>query len=456
MSAPEPDPAEAVDTPTRWWHRLWPASIFGRLAIVLLAGFLLMQVAGLVAWLMAPDEIGYGGRMEAFGRRIAAFTRLYEESAPATRARLIEATTGPFFEVAWQQGPPEARDGFGSDGLQHALGPALRGLGSREIMVSSMHGWGPPRAQVAVALLDGGWLSFRVGPPQHFPGGPWRPTFWLVLTLAAVVVALWIAQRTARPLERFAAAADRFGRELEAPHLPELGSREIKRAARAFNRMQARIKRLVEDRAMMLAAVSHDLRTGLTRLKLRTDFIEDEEQRAKAVADIETMRQMLAEMLAFARDDAAAEPRRPVDLAQLLQDLCEDSADAGNRVSYDGPAHLSVVGRPVALRRLFLNLLDNAVRYGGAAALRLNDSRTTIEAAILDRGPGIPEAERERVFSPFYRLDSSRSRETGGAGLGLAIARAIARRHGGDIVLAEREGGGLAATVTLLKEATPL
>jgi signal transduction histidine kinase len=252
-----------------------------------------------------------------------------------------------------------------------------------------------------------------------------------------------------RPLRRFAEAADRLGVDVGAPPLPVTGAREIRKASRAFNRMQERLRRFVDDRTLMLAAISHDLRTALTRLKLRAEFIPDEEQRDKAVADLDEMQAMLEATLSFARDDAEREPRTKVDLAALLRSLCDDLADSGQPVRYEGPDRLAVECRPAALKRVFANLIDNAVRYGGEALVSLGGAGDGVEVTIADRGPGIPEEMREQVFAPFFRLETSRSRETGGSGLGLAVARTIVHGHGGDITLEDRPGGGLQVRVSL-------
>jgi signal transduction histidine kinase len=231
--------------------------------------------------------------------------------------------------------------------------------------------------------------------------------------------------------------------------MPEHGSRELRRAASAFNRMQARLRRFVDDRTMMLAAISHDLRTVLTRLRLRAEFIDDGEQQGKAIADIDEMQAMLDETLNFARDDAREEALVAVDLTALLQNLCDAVTDSGQSLNFEGPAHLPVQCRPVALRRALRNLLDNAIRYGGQAEVSLSQSNGDAVVEIADKGPGIPVAMREKVFQPFFRLETSRSRETGGTGLGLSSARAILRRHGGDITLHDRPPGGLLVRATL-------
>ena len=257
------------------------------------------------------------------------------------------------------------------------------------------------------------------------------------------------AHRLTRPLTRFAAAADRLGVDVQAPPLPERGARELRQAARAFNRMQKRLCHLIDDRTQMLAAISHDLRTALTRLQLRTEFIDDSQQRQKALSDLEEMHTMLSATLSFARDDMEAEARSPLDLAVLLQTVHDDYVDAGQTVNYQGPNHLIWVGRPTALRRAFTNLIDNAVKYGHQADVSLTAVDNVITVTIGDRGSGIAAKLREQVFTPFFRLETSRNRETGGVGLGLAVARTAIRRHGGDITLTDPSGGGLLVTVSL-------
>ena len=251
------------------------------------------------------------------------------------------------------------------------------------------------------------------------------------------------------PLGRFAQAAGRLGTDVNAPPMAEAGPSEIVQAARAFNQMQERIQRLVDDRTRMLAAIAHDLRTVLTRLRLRAELIDDAEQQRKAIADLDAMATMLDETLAFARDDGAGEARQDVDLAALVRSLCDDLADVGQPVHYLGPDRLRFACRPVALRRALANLIDNAVKYGREAEVGLQTERDTIRLTIEDRGPGISAAAREQVFQPFFRLEPSRSRATGGTGLGLAVARTIVHRHGGEIALDDRPGGGLIVRVTL-------
>jgi signal transduction histidine kinase len=287
-------------------------------------------------------------------------------------------------------------------------------------------------------------------------GTSWPLRFALgisVLTAGIALLAIWAARRATVPLARFAQAASRLGTDVGAPPMPETGPSEIVQAARAFNQMQERLQRLVDDRTRMLAAIAHDLRTALTRLRLRAELIDDPEQQAKAAADLDAMAAMLDETLAFARDDGARETRQDVDLAALARSLCDDLADTGHPVTYAGPDRLRLACRPVALQRALANVIDNAVHYGGSADVTLRGEPDRAVLTIEDRGPGIPRDMREQVFQPFFRLEPSRSRATGGTGLGLAVARTIVHRHGGEITLADRQGGGLVVRIALPRDA---
>ena len=218
--------------------------------------------------------------------------------------------------------------------------------------------------------------------------------------------------------------------------------------------MAGRIRRFVLDRTFMLTAIGHDLRTPITRLKLRAEFLEDDELRAKMLADLDEVEAMVASILSFGRDVAADEPVTPVDLPELARTVLDETADAqpdfAERLSYSGPDHLTVRVHSLAMKRALSNLVQNALAYGGNACVRLVPPEAgQLILVIEDDGPGIPAIELERVFQPFHRVENSRNRETGGSGLGLPIARNILRAHGGDVKLINREGGGMRATVIL-------
>jgi signal transduction histidine kinase len=290
------------------------------------------------------------------------------------------------------------------------------------------------------------------------PMRPWHsPTFlaaFALMTAVAAALTLWAVRRLTAPVRTLAAAAEALGRDVNAPPLPEDGPLEVATAAAAFNTMAARIRRFVQDRTEMLTSIGHDLRTPITRLKLRAEFMEDEEQRRKMLADLEELEAMVSATLAFGRDAKASEPVSALDLPELLRTVLDEAADArpeiADRLGYDGPAHLVIRARTLSLKRAFANLVSNAVAYGGSARVRLHPpAGGLVTVEVEDDGPGIPPEELDRVFEPFHRGEPSRNRETGGVGLGLPIARNILRAHGGDIILANRPNGGLRATATL-------
>jgi signal transduction histidine kinase len=308
---------------------------------------------------------------------------------------------------------------------------------------------------IGMHMPDGDWLNLSV---VVEPLRPWHsPQFLLAFVLMTVTAAgltLWAVRRLTDPVRTLAAAAEALGRDVNAPPLPEGGPSEVATAAMAFNTMAARIRRFVEDRTELLTAIGHDLRTPITRLKLRTEFVEDDEQRGKMLADLEELEAMVSATLAFGRDARTTEQVASLDLAELVRtvlDECGDARpDAAARLGYEGPPHLIVRARPLAVKRALANLVSNAVTYGGCARVRLPPPASGVAVIeVEDDGPGIPPSELERVFEPFHRGEPSRNRETGGVGLGLPIARNILRAHGGDVVLANRPMGGVKATVTL-------
>ncbi len=279
-----------------------------------------------------------------------------------------------------------------------------------------------------------------------------RPAF--VGTLTTLLIAglvLWAIRRSIGHLPRFAAAAEALGRNAAAPELAETGPREVRRAAVAFNEMARRIRAYLDERTHMLAAVSHDIRTQLTRLAMRLEYVTDRNQQDRAREDVAQMTRLLDSVLAFSREDRAEEPSISLDLATLLDTLADDARGLGHRAQYHGPIHCVIDGRPTALRRAFTNLIDNAVRYGSEADITLrpaNDGASVI-VEIADRGPGIPVEDRARVLQPFQRVEPSRNRATGGTGLGLAIAHTVVTRHGGSLAFVERPGGGLIVRIEL-------
>ncbi|TRZ96102.1 MAG: HAMP domain-containing protein [Rhodocyclaceae bacterium] len=284
----------------------------------------------------------------------------------------------------------------------------------------------------------------------HLPDLPSRFGTHLVITLAAVIAVSLVAVRlVTRPLQRLAEAADAFGSDLESPPLEESGPAETRRAAEAFNRMQDRLRRLIAERGRALAAVSHDLRTPLTRMRLRAELVEDESLRAQINGDIDDMQAMVESTLDYLRGLRENEPVQSIDMEALLASLVTDQQALGRPVTLTGSVVAPYLGRLSTLKRALDNLIDNAVKYGQSALIVVEDGATELRLIVEDCGPGIPEADLVRVLDPYVRLDASRSRETGGVGLGLTIARDAAMLHGGKLLLENLAGGGLRATLVL-------
>ena len=304
-------------------------------------------------------------------------------------------------------------------------------------------------AVLEAQLPDGQRITFAVLGIPLFGGGYVLPIFLGSLLSIAILIALWTARRLARPIRDFGRAAERLGVDLTAPPLAERGPQELRATIRAFNRMQDRLRRFLEDRTQMLAAISHDLRAPLARLRLRAELVADSEPQRKMFDDLEDMNAMIESTLAFARNDARREPRRLVDLGVLVGDVCEDAGDAGGKVSYAGQRGIDIPCRPTDIRRAVANLVDNAVKYGGCVRVDVVRDAGRITIVVDDDGPGIPPEEQEKVFAPFYRREPARDPAKAGVGLGLSIARTVAREHGGDVTLGNHSTGGLRALIEL-------
>ena len=405
---------------------------------------------------------------EHIGDRIATIDRLIRDSSEAERQRLVELADGPGLRVTRTRDSAvddQPAGGRQADVLRRALTAHLNpGGGDRAFRLDHMErmargqmarghmgGIAGETMMVSLPLLDKTWLNFAAPVETREPFWSLRFGLSMAVMLAAVaILSALVVQHLTRPLATFARAAQRLGTDVRAPSISESGPAEVRQAIRAFNEMQERIRRFVEDRTQMLAAISHDLGTPITRLRLRAEFIEDEEQQRKMLADLNDMEKMVFSALSFVRDDAAQEPQATVDLLTLLHRVCDDAGDAGHQVTLEaGEDAVPYDCRPVALRRALTNLIDNAIKYGRQARVLLETDQDRILVRIDDDGPGIPEEFLEDAFKPFQRLEASRSRETGGTGLGLTLARTIIRAHGGDITLTNRSEGGLRVEVAL-------
>ncbi|TMJ40278.1 MAG: HAMP domain-containing histidine kinase [Alphaproteobacteria bacterium] len=296
--------------------------------------------------------------------------------------------------------------------------------------------------RIALHLRDGTWLMIRPSDEGLTSLHYLRNILDIFGKLFFVAVfSIWMARSIAKPLSNLAAAAERLGRERATTPIGGMKLPEFAAIADTFNEMQARLKKFVDERMQMLAAISHDLRTPLTRLRLYAESVPNKGQRSQILSDISDMETMVSTSLAFMSDDIHREAYGVVDVASLLISQCDNFVDSGRKVTYEGPDHAQLPCRPVALRRAFSNLIDNGCKYGGDVCVSLSDKGTSLVIDIRDNGPGIPADQAERAFAPFQRLEASRNRETGGTGLGLTIARDVVLGHGGDIRLINDDKG---------------
>ncbi|MEQ9641119.1 MAG: ATP-binding protein [Alphaproteobacteria bacterium] len=457
--------------------KLGLGSLAGQLVAVMVLALLAAQLASLV--LFADDRRGMfrALRQENVIERTASVARALSAVPPALRDTVLDAASSRRlrFTLADHDRSRDVEGVRGSSRLRDLLLAELYDLGVRQARVgfrfeeeSWWRQWtrmfepaprhrprrdgsatGRPQILAAVQLAPDTWLNARIAVPPPPPA--WRQPVVLTTSVIAATVAVIVVllvRRMTRPLAALAGAADAVGRGESPPPLPETGPGDIRQVSVAFNRMAERLRRFLSSRTAMLAAISHDLRTPITSLRLRAEFVDDEENRTRMLETLDEMQRITEAALDFAREDAAEESRA-VDLAALLQSLTDDLAGLGWDVVCTVPERVPVTCRPTGLRRALRNVIANAVNYGERARVTLDRDGDDWVITVDDDGPGIPGADLERVFEPFVRLEESRSRDTGGVGLGLSIARTVARAHGGDVKLANRDDGGLRVTLRL-------
>ena len=465
--------------------RLAPRGLFGRLVLILLAGLIFAQLATAYINLAERDQLLYRAGGMRLAQQISDIVKLLDALPAAERRKVVAVFNAPPLAVSLdrpritaREGPAQSdfRQSMFTTVLRHALGDdtevhVIRPEGMPESFRSAPRagrpempmmqgpGWGhgmsgmdPGGAffTVQIALRDGTWVTFDSYLSPQATAVPLRLALTLLILLGTVIVVSLVAVRwVTGPLSALATAAEKLGEDINRPPLPETGPIEAQRAARAFNTMQQRLSRFIADRTRIFTAMSHDLKTPITRLRLRAEMLEDEALRAKFAKDLEEMEAMVTQTLDFMRDASTSEAVQRVDAMALIESLQTDYQDTGSRVEIEGGIECPYPGRPLALRRCLTNLVDNAIRYGGRATIKVEDAANRLTIRILDDGPGIPEQELEQAFEPFFRGEASRSRDTGGTGLGLGIARNVARAHGGDLVLRNRPEGGLEAILTL-------
>ncbi len=364
----------------------------------------------------------------------------------------VEAQIGDFvmcFPEIRNLATADIRRALASEEFRKALARATA-QGSNRPRPQNLVNMIPPVCRlISVTLSDGTPLKFSMdtGWVQREQGRLVNPSFLTMLALAIGVLAYVVARIASAPLKRLSAAAAELGQDLDRAPVDVSGPAEVRGAAEAFNAMQRRLQQHVSERTNMLAAITHDLQTPLTRLRLRLEKVEDEALRDKLVADLAAMKALVDEGLELARSAETSEPKVMLDLDSVLESLVEDAVDAGENAVFEQGCQAVMQLRPLAIGRLFSNLIDNALKHGGSARVSATSSGKEVSVRVRDNGPGLPEDMLEKVFNPFVRVENSRSRETGGAGLGLTIARALAEKNGATLTLRNHPEGGLEATV---------
>jgi signal transduction histidine kinase len=482
-------------------RRLLPRTMAGQLVALLLGALVVTQAVAAFVFIDERRHALHGLVHEQVLMRTVGMVRLLEETSPGSHRVLLRAVGSPILRFRLQDAPEvEVQD---DDPLAESLRVRMLALldGTSQdvrVAVPASSWWDHARRafwrpgteirrhrgelrreriarrtgmqqvgreagdsvsrrvtglNLSIAMPDGRWLNVASSGPA--PPRGWG--YYGLLTLGlfgtlVIVIVIVTVRRIARPMQGLAVAAEAFGRGAQQGPLPETGPEEVRRATQAFNRMRERIDRFVQDRTRMLAAISHDLRTPITSLRIRAEFVEDEALRARMLESLDEMQHMTEETLAFLREEASQEPTRAVDLCALVGSLCDDLRDIGHDVTVRDCEKQVCACRAVALKRAIDNVVMNAVRYGERARVSVGRDGSELVVTVDDDGPGIAAENLERVFEPFVRLEESRSTETGGLGLGLAIARSIIRAHGGEITLANRPEGGLRVQMRLPAE----
>lgn len=464
--------------------RILPKSLLGRLVLVLLTGLIIAQFFSAYFLLHDRGQTLYQAIQESMITRTSAIVRLLDTTPSDARESLLPLFSSPElsirlsanpFEISAMNDDSQIAAHFVTKKLTDNLPAGTKVLVSvdgnmmfprhqrmhrRQMMQS---GFGPPRrgrhaaphamarfVLIQVELSDKSWVIFERGIPEETFIWPIKILIVLVILLFSVIlISLLAVKIITNPLQKLRLAAEGLGKNIQQKPLDETGPQEVRETAMAFNLMHQRLKSYIEDKAQILTAVSHDLKTPLTRLRLRLDLLDDEEVKNKIQNDLDDMEKMVTATLDFMRGSESKEEIRQIDMMALLESIQGDFNDSGHLVKFDGELMNTFSGKPLALKRCIINLVENGIRYGGKVDIKLKDYKNELAIIICDNGPGIPEELHEKVFLPFYRLESSRAKHTGGTGLGLGIARNIARSHGGDISLSNQESGGLCVTLRL-------
>lgn len=438
---------------TRWL----PRGLAARIIVLTLLALVISQLVSYLSFRSGREgfiEHMISGYMS---QSVISVDQSLRYARPGHEADLVRSLSSRMVHFALVQHPPHcptrnaASRRYARDfAEQLTVSPARVRVCVGRGLMPSRHA--PRRMAIALAFRrdDGRWLDVRQRLPGQIDHWAHESLRNLLITLALMIVAvIFASRRITRPLRELAAAAERFGRGERTEPIRERGSDEIKRSIIEFNRMRERIDRFVAERTRLVAALAHDLRTPITALRLRLEFLPDDDNTQAMSTTLEDMAHMSEAALTFMREEASAEATRRVDLTALVDAVAEDYRAADAPVLFEPGERITLVCRPVAVRRALRNVIDNALTYGETAEITLSDGTDQVVIEIADHGPGIAEAQMDTVFDAFVRLETSRSRETGGVGLGLSIARSVIRGHGGDITLRNRAEGGLVVRMIL-------
>lgn len=430
---------------------IFPRSLFGRMVLVLSSGLLAAQLLSVALHLKERQHTVVRAASDDVVQRVVSIYRVLDGQAGSQRAALanllgserfvltIEAATDTVSSSADQD-----QSDF-SEMLHKALGP------DAVIETIAVPRLGAEKLEFRLRLTDGQWLRVQGGVPKELVAFPTHLFVNLAIMFVSLAGLSWFAVRkVTQPLGDLARAAHSLGQNINSVPLPEIGPTEVADAAKEFNAMQSRLRQSIDERARFLAAISHDLKTPITRMRLRAEMLQNAAIREKFSLDLKEMEDMVSAALGYLKGESVDETLRPVNIAALVEATVEDFIETGACLSVNSGNEIRLNVRPHALRRCLTNLIDNALKYGIIdVTIAIEVTPKAVLIMVRDRGPGIPHVEIAKVFDPFYRIESSRNRETGGTGLGLTIARQIAVAHGGDVILINRPEGGLESRLLL-------
>ena len=425
----------------------WPRTLASRLSLIFLIGLILAQALSFGAQYYERYESAKNTMLGNLETDVSTSLAILDRLPANERASWLQRLERTNYGYLLNEGSPGTP--MAPSDVPIAV-PSIQDAIGHEYPLTFTDIPGPKKHfQAHLKLKDGSPVTIDVRPAM-VPLSPWLPAV-LLGQLALLIACTWLAVRIAiRPLTRLAQAVETLDPNAHAVHLDEKGPIEVAHAAKAFNSMQARIAAYLKERMQLLAAISHDLQTPITRMKLRAEFMDDSTEKDKLWSDLGEMEHLVREGVAYARSiHGATEESRRTDLDSFLDSLVFDYQDVGKDVQLSGKSAAVIDTRPHALRRILVNLTDNALKFAGAAELKVERKNGSLSVKVLDRGPGIAEEALAHVMEPFYRVENSRNRSTGGTGLGLAIAQQLAQAIGGSLTLSNREGGGLCAELGL-------